>query len=116
MWSLSTTSLTVLELGAEDMFSVYAELGLIKDYYFVPYDDEDEDEDETGKRFCMAVYLSDCAPDISVELYEEALEKLTAKRDELMKKQRGQRRTKRRKRPTARLRTAPPSPPEEENK
>ena len=30
-----------------------------------------------------AVYLSDCAPDISVELYKEAIEKLTAKRDEL---------------------------------
>lgn len=75
----------VLELGAEDMFSVYEELGLIKDYYFVHYEDEDEDEDETGKQFCMAVYLSDCDPDISIELYEEALEKLTAKRDELMK-------------------------------
>ena len=75
----------VLEQGAEDIFSVYTKLGLIKDYYFVPYEDEDEDEDETGKRFCMAVYLSDCAPDISVELYKEAIEKLTAKRDELMK-------------------------------
>lgn len=75
----------VLELGAEDMFSVYTELGLIKDYYFVHYEDEDEDEDETGKQFCMAVYLSDCDPDISVELYKEAIEKLTAKRDELMK-------------------------------
>lgn len=73
----------VLELGAEDMFSVYTELGLIKDYYFVHY--EDEDEDETDKQFCMAVYLSDCDPDISVELYKEAIEKLTAKRDELMK-------------------------------
>lgn len=73
----------VLELGAEDMFSVYTELGLIKDYYFVHY--EDEDEDETGKQFCMAVYLSVDDSDLSIELYEEALEKLTAKRDELMK-------------------------------
>lgn len=73
----------VLELGAEDMFSVYEELGLIKDYYFVHY--EDEDEDETGKQFCMAVYLSVDDSDLSIELYEEAIEKLTAKRDELMK-------------------------------
>ena len=73
----------VLELGAEDMFSVYTELGLIKDYYFVHY--EDEDEDETGKQFCMAVYLSVDDSDLSIELYEEAIKKLTAKRDELMK-------------------------------
>ena len=77
----------VLELGAEDMFSVYTELGLIKDYYFVRY--EDEDEDETGKQFCMAVYLSVDDSDLSIELYEEALEKLTAKLDELTKNRKG---------------------------
>ena len=79
----------VLELGAEDMFSVYTELGLIKDYYFVHYEDEDEDEDETGKQFCMAVYLSVDDSDLSIELYEEALEKLTAKLDELTKNREG---------------------------
>ena len=77
----------VLELGAEDMFSVYTELGLIKDYYFVHY--EDEDEDETGTQFCMAVYLSVDDSDLSIELYEEALEKLTAKLDELTKNREG---------------------------
>lgn len=77
----------VLELGAEDMFSVYTKLGLIKDYYFVHY--EDEDEDETGTQFCMAVYLSVDDSDLSIELYEEALEKLTAKLDELTKNREG---------------------------
>lgn len=103
----------VLELGAEDMFSVYEELGLIKDYYFVHY--EDEDEDETGKQFCMAVYLSVDDSDLSIELYEEALEKLTAKLDELTKNREGKdgETTKTPDSPSA---DVEPASPEEENK